>query len=230
MTTSSNIWPKIEIQTSNENTNEKIRERVNDIKERLVDILVSEWILLPGQKDRMLTLENVDQYLKDLYIKKEITEKQFRIFNFKSWRIKIWEYLVIKWYISKDELLKALQLQIRWWKSQSIWEILRENDIISYEKIVLVLEELWIIRIWEYLIKIWKINHAQLRMYLTRYKNKYNWVNKIPLWQFLVEIKCISNEELWQFLKDLWISKKITDFNIDESKDFYDLKPKNTKV
>jgi hypothetical protein len=121
----------------------------------------------------------------------------------------------------------ALKIQKKHYKNKSLWDIIRnillnnETDINNQKKIkklFKILEELWIIRLWEYLISQNIINEEELSEYIEYQKEK-----NISLWKILIIKNKLTKNQLNEILNKLLIKINIDDL-YDNDIEIYELK------
>jgi hypothetical protein len=121
----------------------------------------------------------------------------------------------------------ALKIQKKHYKNKSLWDIIRnillnnETDINNQKKIkklFKILEELWIIRLWEYLISQNIINEEELSEYIEYQKEK-----NISLWKILIIKNKLTKDQLNEILNKLLIKINIDDL-YDNDIEIYELK------
>jgi hypothetical protein len=152
---------------------------------------------------------------------RKLNKQQYIQIFLNSWAIMLWEYLIYKWIITQNEHKKALDIQKK--ENKKYWEILLEKNIIKdnkYSEYSIALQELWIIRLWEYYLWNWTISPHQLNMFLKIQKVK----NK-AFWQILIDFNIITKEELEKVLYDiLWIKINYDKLWEDDIYSYYKLK------
>ncbi len=189
------------------------------IKEKIISILFSKNLLDYDKSRSLETLSDVKKYMARLYNENKITLNEYINIGVNSWAMKLWNYLVLKWYITKEILNEALAIQKQEKNKRSLWEILIEEktlyntkeEELTFELLNEALEALWIRRLWEYLAHIWIIKYEQIWYYLEQQKNR-----KKPLWKLLVEDWKISQKKMNAILTELWIEIKMNELVIDD--------------
>lgn len=208
----------------NISTIEEIKE---SIKDKLIGILVNQGLIFNWQISNIKNLDEVYEYIKKLYIDKSINKEKYLQILFKWWIIKLWQILISEKIISDLQLEMALKIQKKHYKNKSLWDIIRnillnnETDINNQKKIkklFKILEELWIIRLWEYLISQNIINEEELSEYIEYQKEK-----NISLWKILIIKNKLTKDQLNEILNKLLIKINIDDL-YDNDIEIYELK------
>lgn len=190
------------------------------IKEKIISILTSKNLIDYKNAKSLETLSDVKKYMAKLYNENKITLNEYIDIWVNSWAMKLWNYLVLKWYVSKEILHEALILQKQEKNKRSLWEILLEEktlyntkeEELTFEQLNEALEALWIRRLWEYLAHIWIIKYERINYYLEQQKKK-----KIPFWKLLVQDGKISQKKLNSILTELWLDIHIDELAIDDN-------------
>lgn len=184
---------------------------------KLIKKLIEDKLITPFQANNIVTHKEIEIYMYELFKNWKITKNKYLEYFISSWIILLWDYLVHKWIISYEQKEEAYKKQLELnnsWIEQKFWEILINEKIIKDDTLKLLsqaLEELWIIKLWEYFVWNWIITSSQLNLFLKVQKHK-----NLNLGQILVKFEIITQDELKIILKKLWINYKYFDIENEE--------------
>lgn len=209
---------------NNGNTNNSINKIENknnvseEIKLKIISVLLWKNLLDFKESKNIITISDVKKYMNELYHNKKINLDEYIQIWVEAGAMKIWNYLILKWYITKEILNEALKIQKNDKDWRTLWSILLEEkslynsveEELTFEKLSEALNVLWIRKLWEYLAHLGIIKYDQISYYLEQQRLKWK-----PIWKLLVEEWIISQIKLNEILKDLWVKIKLEDLSLD---------------
>lgn len=204
------------LNTSQENKENKLNNtstQENEIKEKIISILTSWKIAWMVNVENIQTFNQAMKYLKRLFDTRLLTKEEYIQIWIESWAIKIWEYLIYKWIITKKDRDFVLEIQELKWNNKSFWDTLINEKILTREKLNIALLDLWLFKIWEYLLENSTLTEKKLKEAISIQQNENS---EKSLWQILVETWTISFEELDEAL-DFFNIKKIWEHLISKN-------------
>jgi len=188
---------------NNKSSNNIIESEIDLIKREFMDVLFKKY----PQKESLSNIKNLFEKIVDkesfrfqidkIFFNKLIDWDTYFKFLWKIWEAQLWKYLLFKEKITSEQLTKALEIQ-KEWVNKLLWNILIELWFITEEVLFDNLANLWIIRVWEDLLRLNLITRKQLEEALLLQKE-----NNKPILKILNELWCISEEVLNNFLFDL---------------------------
>jgi len=161
--------------------------------DELFDIYYSEdnnasfWEILRNEKPELIDVIN-----------EEFNKKN----NFEEVDVKLWHFLVFYWFITSDQLVKALELQENENNKIKLSHLLLKNKIVSKETIAGAWKVLWYVKLWEYLFLQWHLDVKSINSAIEETKKTWN-----NLWEQLIINNLITEATLFQILEDLKIIK-----------------------
>lgn len=209
------------------------------IKNKLINLLWDQWIkkIYVNYINELVSIEDITKYLKYLVGKDIISKSDYFLFSWKTWLIWLGIYLISKDIINQKDFLKAMKIQnelkqqminekLEWnleTNYKTIWEILVDEWFIdNLKKFHEALDELWIIRIWESVVKDRIISKDKMDSIIKIHEiekkiaEKY-WLKCRKIWEIIVEQTNINKTEMNKILDKKWIKHDKDIFKIDYS-------------
>ena len=183
----------------------QLLQKSEEIKLKIISILLWKKLISDEKAENLKSLEETKKYIIDLYKNRKIDSSTYIEIGVKSWSIKLGIFLVLKWYITKERLIKALNEINNEQEKKLLWVYLVDNKLIPLDLMLSSLDELWIIKLWEYLTLKWLIQHSDVKRILNKQKNN------LSFWQILIHEWIINQKELNSILSELWINMTIND-------------------
>jgi hypothetical protein len=198
-----------------ESNKEKLSNNTNytqDTKKKVLSILLEKWLITYTDMSKIKNFNEVRVFLAKLLHEKKISKDLYIDIWVDSWVMKMWNYLVLKWYMDKNEINNLLIKQKIENKNRLLWEMIYEEKYINIEQLLLIVGKLWVMKLWEYMISKKIIDYTELKKLLASQKS--NWET---FWKTLVHAWMISQENLNIIFIDLWIEIKLNDLDITDN-------------
>lgn len=146
------------------------------------------------------------------YNNQVITKKELTDLSVDFWIAELWMYLEVNNILNPDEIEKCRDLHKKNPK-KTFWEIVYEEWLLTNDQMISVLKKIWSIRIWEYFLYNNVISWEQLNEVLEELEISKNQGNNVTIWKILVKKWFITYEQLSNCIKELNIKPTISDID-----------------
>ncbi len=172
-------------------------------KEKLITALES-------QKEDSEKMKLSQLLIKEWIVSNDTMAEAWKVLGY----IKLWEYLFLQWHLTPKEINDTIaQLKETW---NNLGEQLLENNLITESILFQALEDLNIIKLWEYLLKNDKISKNNLMLAFKQQEETWE-----KLWKILLDKKVISESELFEFISNNWWNFLQEELSIVEKDEMY---------
>ena len=185
--------------------------------QKLIKMLINDWLanIASDEKTENISPDRIEEHITKLLKWWKISQTEYVQYFIKSWSIMFLEFLMYKNVISEIASKMAIYKQKE--KKQNnedsqIGNILMEMKLINnFDKFAEAINELKILKLWEYLMLKKLITYEQLMIaYEIQKKQKEiykNWKEAFvdKLWVILVNKKIIKQYDLNKAMKELWL-------------------------
>ncbi len=148
------------------------------------------------------------------YNNQVITKKELTDLSVDFWIAELWMYLEVNNILNPDEIEKCRDLHKKNPK-KTFWEIVYEEWLLTNDQMISVLKKIWSIRIWEYFLYNNVISWEQLNEVLEELEISKNQGNNVTIWKILVKKWFITYEQLSNCIQELKIKPTISDIDPD---------------
>lgn len=208
-------------------------------KMRIWELLMSKWVISEDSMRKALAnqVELFSRWIKKTILQ-ILIEQQFIESNYflkaaaeHSIDVPIWEILIMEWYISQEDLLKAKEIQNT--NNKSVWLLLVSQGLLSQENLDIALhkQKESYKKLWDILLEKWYITKEILHEVL-----KIHYHEDRNIWEVLVtrqhisrhtldealKIQKLSNKRIWEILVELgFVKKEVIESTLDHQRKAY---------